>query len=289
MVSYGTASFNAATFSDGAVGTGVITVVSTTGLSGTLVTVNGVGFRIGSEGVFNRKTETMVGVAANVTDTAHNLLTAILANATLSPIITGTHNAGVITLTSIAADGVDYTMTTSSSKVTVDDATFTGEQLATVSATTDKITITGHKLDTGLAVLYFNGSTAIGGLSSGTTYYVIKVDANSVKLATTSAQAVANDEIDITSVDTDGTAETYFLTPLDMGATNALAKWQVSNDGVTFKDHAASSVFISSATATTSVAVDFSVVNYRYLNLAVTAPATGALVLDVNMYMKKNK
>ena len=47
----------------------------------------------------------------------------------------------------------------------------------------NKITIANHGYMTGDMVIYYQDSTAIGGLTNGKVYYVIKVDANNIKLA----------------------------------------------------------------------------------------------------------
>ena len=61
---------------------------------------------------------------------------------------------------------------------------------ATVDTTAYTITLAGHGLKTGTAVVYDAGSgTAIGGLTDGTTYYVIASGPDTVKLATTAENA----------------------------------------------------------------------------------------------------
>ena len=67
--------------------------------------------------------------------------------------------------------------------------------VATADVTTadDTLTITGHGYATGLRVVYTaEGGTAATGLTDGTSYYVIKVDANTIKLAATEANAKAD-------------------------------------------------------------------------------------------------
>ena len=67
-----------------------------------------------------------------------------------------------------------------------------------VNTTDDTITITAHGYTTGVAVNYNRqGGTAITGLTSGTDYYVIKVDANTIKLAASADDATAGTAIDI--------------------------------------------------------------------------------------------
>lgn len=63
---------------------------------------------------------------------------------------------------------------------------------------TDRITISTHGFLTGDPVIFKVGTAVPTGLTSGTTYYVIKVDANTLKLATTNALALAGTAIDIT-------------------------------------------------------------------------------------------
>jgi len=68
----------------------------------------------------------------------------------------------------------------------------------TISAET--ITITGHSLSTAEAVTYQAGSTTISGLTDDTVYYVIKVDDNTIKLATNTSNANSGTAINLTSV-----------------------------------------------------------------------------------------
>jgi hypothetical protein len=79
-----------------------------------------------------------------------------------------------------------------------------------VDPATDSITLTAHTFVTGEAIVYSNGGgTSITGLTSGNTYYVIKVDANTIQLATSKANAIAGTEIDITA---DGVGATQTIT-----------------------------------------------------------------------------
>lgn len=71
------------------------------------------------------------------------------------------------------------------------------------AATTDLCTATGHGLKTGDKVRVSNSGGGLPtGLSAATTYYVIYVDADTFKLATTDALAVAGTPIDITGAGT---------------------------------------------------------------------------------------
>jgi len=75
-----------------------------------------------------------------------------------------------------------------------------------VSANTINLGTANTDFATGTAVVYNNnGGTAIGGMTNGTTYYVNRVDANTISLYDTQAHAIAGGAtglVDITSVGT---------------------------------------------------------------------------------------
>jgi flagellin-like hook-associated protein FlgL len=68
-----------------------------------------------------------------------------------------------------------------------------------VDVAANTLTDEDHSLVTGDRVVYTAGTTAIGGLTTATNYYVIKVDDDTYKLATTRANAFAGTAIDLTS------------------------------------------------------------------------------------------
>jgi len=71
------------------------------------------------------------------------------------------------------------------------------------TASVEQITLTTHGYVTGDALIYDNGGgTTVTGLTDGTPYYVIRVDANTIALATTYANAVADTRIDLTDTGT---------------------------------------------------------------------------------------
>jgi len=68
-----------------------------------------------------------------------------------------------------------------------------------VNTTADTITSTAHGLSTGAKLTYgAAGGTVLGGLSDATAYYVIYVTANTFKLASSAANALAGTAIDLT-------------------------------------------------------------------------------------------
>lgn len=71
---------------------------------------------------------------------------------------------------------------------------------ANVSVSTNTIFVTGHGLATTDQIIFLGTSgNTIGGLVTGTTYYVIKINNDSFKLAVSSSDALANIAIDLTS------------------------------------------------------------------------------------------
>ena len=75
---------------------------------------------------------------------------------------------------------------------------------ADVDDSADTFTITGHGYHTSDSVIYANGGAAdAGGLTGGTTYFVIKVDANTFKLAASEDDANEGTEITLTGTGND--------------------------------------------------------------------------------------
>lgn len=81
---------------------------------------------------------------------------------------------------------------------------FNGSSTSVVSVSNDTIAVTDHGLSTGTPITYSNGGgTSIGGLTPATTYYVVVVTNNTIKLSTTYVDAINNTSIvNITSVGT---------------------------------------------------------------------------------------
>ena len=79
----------------------------------------------------------------------------------------------------------------------------------TVSTTNNTITLSSHGLSTGDQIYYYTASNVIGGLSNSKVYYVISVDANTIKLATSTSNASAGTAISLTSAP--GSNTTQFI------------------------------------------------------------------------------
>ena len=79
--------------------------------------------------------------------------------------------------------------------------TFNGSDGNVVNHVADTITINNHRFLTGSRVTYTNGGGGnIGGLSTGTVYFTIKIDHNTIQLATSASNANAGAVINLTSV-----------------------------------------------------------------------------------------
>jgi len=88
-----------------------------------------------------------------------------------------------------------------------------------VNTSNEQITMTAHGRSTGDRVLYDNGGgTALAGLVDDTVYYVIKVDANTIKLATNSDNATAGTAINLTGTGNNAQTLTYGYFSINGGA-----------------------------------------------------------------------
>ena len=87
--------------------------------------------------------------------------------------------------------------------------TFDGTSSAVVSAANDTLNFNNHRFVQGQRVTYTNGGAAnIGGLTSGSVYYIIKHDNNHIKLATSVSNASSSTAINLTAVAGSGTSHT---------------------------------------------------------------------------------
>ncbi len=171
--------------------TGTVTTISDTGVYGVTLTTSGAGY----------------GVAPTVTFAAP--VSGVTATGTA--VVTG----GIITGVTMTNTGSGYTVAPS---VTFGAPVLTFDPTSTVNTSTNIISV-ANNYGIGSQIVYNNGGgTSIGGLTSGNTYYVIRVDANGIKLASSLANAQASVEVDLTSVGT-GTTHTLTGTTTAVGTT----------------------------------------------------------------------
>jgi len=78
-----------------------------------------------------------------------------------------------------------------------------------VNGTNNTITLTSHGLATNDPIYYYAAANPITGISSGSLYFVIRTDANTIKLATTAANSAAGTAISLTGPSTASTQYIY--------------------------------------------------------------------------------
>lgn len=101
-----------------------------------------------------------------------------------------------------------------------------------VNTETDVITITAHGFTTGLKGQFTSTGTLPAGLELATDYFMIVVSANTIKVASSLANALAGTAVDITDAGTAAATNTF--TPTALAGANV--KLQKSNDGTNWSD-----------------------------------------------------
>ena len=87
--------------------------------------------------------------------------------------------------------------------ITTHTRIFNGSSALIVSVANNTLTLSNHRFLSGQQVTYTHGGGGnIGGLTSGNTYYAIKVDQNTIKLASSPANVITGTAITITSLGT---------------------------------------------------------------------------------------
>jgi len=126
---------------------------------------------------------------------------------------------------------------------------------ADVSVANNTITETAHGLPTGLKGQLTTTGVLPGGLSLATDYFVIVVDVDTIKLATTLANALAGTAVDITSAAGGGT-HTWTSTAI-AGATISYQMTNKTDSSDTASDVATDWTDIEDATAITADATNW--------------------------------
>lgn len=217
--------------------------------------------------------------------TATSLAAAVNAKAALNVYVAASAAGAVVTSTAVR-NGTAYNFALASSSPTalsVSGARMTGGTNPADTLGSAVINIPAHGLTLALPVLYSTAGGTIGGLTNQTTYYAIPVDANSLKLASSQANALLGTGLVVSSTSTQTTAHVYTLTPTPIAGTPSF-KWQVSNDGSSWIDLAVSSVTVSAySNPPASTLWSFGFIGTRYLRLNVIAPTSGGLNLNVQL------
>lgn len=235
-------------------------------------------------------------VASTTANVATAIAAAINANTTLNTVFVAQAFGSLVTSTTsiVGANYVTATSTqaaltlspfTSSSPVTgIATGSSFGGTAANYTINTPTITVTNHGLYTGNQLFFSTGSAVgLSPLVVGTTYFIIRLDANSFELATTSTGALAGTFITFTSSRTLATADSFTLNAIPLTGT-ALFTLQASNDNVNYQSVTAgeNGVTISPtsfATPYTASSTNWAVGTFpwRYLRLLYTGPTFGAV------------
>lgn len=224
--------------------------------------------------------------------TASSLATAINAAAPLSSKLKAQASGAVVTSTSSLNGAVfNYPLQTSTPTVlSASGARMTGGADAAFALGGSAFSSPSNGLTLALPVLYTQGSAAIGGLTDQTTYYAIPASAGSFMLSTSQSGALAGTGlVVVTSTNTQlpASQHTYSLAPLGISGVPSF-KWQASNDNSNWLDLNVSSVTMGPtgtpySTPPTSTLWSFGFIGTRYLRLNATAPATGGILLQVQL------
>ena len=142
-----------------------------------------------------------------------------------------------------------------------------------VTVGTDNIAETAHTFLTGLKGQLTTTGTLPTGLATGTDYWVIKVDDDNFKLASSLANAQAGTAVDITAAAGGGT-HTFTATSL-----SGTIKLQASNTDSTFRDVAGSTIQLTSDTSHLYNVFD---IQYRFGRAAVTI-SSGQITINADI------
>lgn len=242
-----------------------------------IVTINGVQLK--------QHRDWQKGASAAASATA--LAAAINANATLSKLVTAQAIGTVVTATSTLANVNSFALTTSSpTAVSVSGVRMTGGVAPAATLASSTLALPSHGFTTALPLLYTSGGVSLGGLTNQTTYYAVVVDANDLKLASSSSNAQAGTFITLTSSTTQLSDHTATLSALPITGTPGFY-WQVSNDGSNWYSLQVASVTFGSgggypyANPPTTTIWSFGALPYQQIRLNVTGPTTGGVQLNV--------
>jgi hypothetical protein len=157
----------------------------------------------------NANAGTALDITAVGAGTAHTLQLSVSGEAAF--VVSNLGQGGEIVGYSFVDQGIGYTNCNIQVTDTNSNRTFNGA--TAVDPATDTITlyandgVSGHGITTGTEIIYNKGSTtstlitntAIGGLSSGSTYYAITITATSLKLASSAANATIGTALDLSA------------------------------------------------------------------------------------------
>lgn len=172
-----------------------------------------------------------------------------------------------------AADLVLVTGANASALVVLAETNLAGGSDGEVDVASDEITIPSHGFSTGLKGQLTTTGTLPDPLMTGTDYFVIVIDSNTIQFAETLVDAEAGTPIDLADAGADGSVNTFTATAL----AGASVTFQKSNDAENWLDIQAA----TSISADGSVLLSQPNVAYRYFK-AVKGLTSGIFNLKCN-------
>ena len=153
---------------------------------------------------------------------------------------------------------------------------------ADVNSTTERITKAGHGFTEAMAVLFSTtAGSPPGGLTHGTTYYVIRVNKDQIQLSTGTTEAMDGLEVNLTA---QTSTNTFTLAPLAFAGTPSF-KWQASNNATDWFDLNVTSITWSAASNTLW---EWTAPTFKWIRLNLLGPTTGGLKLGVTLHGREN-
>lgn len=126
-----------------------------------------------------------------------------------------------------------------------------------VNIATDSITITAHGYQTGQGITVANPGTLPSPLIPNVVYYVIRIDANTIKLATTLANAVGNSVIDLTAAGSGTTTVTPQSKKMPQGVRSLRIAKASTKLGIPSYGNAGEKIEVTLTTPNERIKIDF--------------------------------
>jgi len=211
---------------------------------------------------------TTAAQVAAIFETAFNTLTGFTAAITTDD----TANDGTMTLTQVIVGPVTNPVPKSLADAgagSLAGVQTTAGLVSNLDLTDDTITIAAHGLPSGLLGRLTTTGTLPAGVTTGTDYFVIVVDASTIKLAESLADALAGTDIDLTD---EGTGVHTFTATALAGAS---VTFQKSNDNSNWTNTASA----TSITADATVWFEDDAPGFKYARLSYTLTA-GSMSTD---------
>lgn len=286
-----------------------ILVASSTFVGGhdnAVITINGTALTQGRQWTASgSNATTAVSIAAAISSSA---VSGSFAGVLISTVPSG-NTTTVFATSTLNGSQYNYTLTSSTpGALSVSGPTFLGGTNAAFALGGHVFTSTAANFFTaGTPVLWAIGSNpAIGGLTTGTTYFVAPISATQFELAYTSTWAISgynagsvstSNFVIVTGTNTQVVANVYTLSTLGFSGTPSFA-WQGSNDNINWStlyvvalpagNIVTASAALTSSTPPTNYNYDFGFYNYRYLRFNIVKPTAGGMFLQSIVNIKQD-